>query len=277
MRSVIIQARYGSSRLAGKILLPIAGRIALAHLAKRALYIKEADHICFAIADDWQSDPIADYLQANYPEIKIFRGDEHDVLSRYYHAAQNLGSQIIMRVTSDCPMIDPYICSAMFQIFANGNYDYLTNNFYPSFPHGLDAEITTIQNLKNSYHHATQPKHREHVTLWIRKNPNLRKACLVNGSVDDFTISQRWTLDYMADLQLLNALMTHLDFDRVEDLHFETALEIMRANPELMKINAKEAQIHHRLQIASEYDQSNFQCNYYRWSQFEYSKIENNL
>ena len=135
-----------------------------------------------------------------FPDIITLFGDEHDVLARYHHAAQTLNADIIMRITSDCPLIDANLCNAMMKIFQTHDYDYFSNSLICSFPHGLDAEIMWRDGLEQAYANATTAYAREHVSPWLQDNPSLKFGCMVNLDADRDLVSQRWTLDYQEDL-----------------------------------------------------------------------------
>ncbi|MCH9845706.1 MAG: NTP transferase domain-containing protein [Alphaproteobacteria bacterium] len=238
MIGLVIQARYGSSRLRGKILLPMAGQTALDYVAQNALKVAGIDVVCFAIADDSASDIIAEHLHKNYPEILVMRGDQHDVLARYYHAAKQLRLDDVMRITSDCPLFDPALASKMVAHYQRENADYISNNYLPSFPHGVDAEIMRFDALQQAYQQATLPTDREHVTPYIRAKNDCRKLCIYDGQADEWQLAQRWTLDYAEDYQFLDRLIALLHQQGHDaDADYRTISNILREQPELYQLN----------------------------------------
>ena len=242
MIGLVVQARYGSSRLRGKILLQMAGQTALDYVAQNALKVAGIDVVCFAIADDSASDIIAEHLHKNYPEILVMRGDQHDVLARYYHAAKQLRLDDVMRITSDCPLFDPALASKMVALYQRENADYISNNYRPSFPHGVDAEIIRFSLLEQAYQQASLPAEREHVTPYIRAKNDCRKLCIYDGQADEWQLAQRWTLDYVEDYQFLDRLIALLHQQGLDaDADYRTITAILRGRAELYQVN----QMHH--------------------------------
>lgn len=204
--AAIIQARWGSTRLPGKVLNQLGGASVLAHVLARCAAIPMVDVVCCAIADDSASDPVA--TEADRCGAVVTRGSQTDVLARYHAAAQNVDADIILRVTSDCPLIDPEICNAVLALRENDDLDYACNNMPPGWPHGLDCEVFTRDLLDRAAEQATTKHEREHVTPWMRNNPDIRTGNFP-GPGGDIT-RQRWTLDYPED----DAFMTCI-FDKI--------------------------------------------------------------
>ena len=132
---IIVQARMMSIRFPGKILKPLAGKTVLAHVLDRCKAVESADVICCAVADGSDSDPVA--AEAERCGVVVSRGSEDDVLDRYYQAAKALDAGVIMRVTSDCPLIDPEVCQQVLKYRQSNDADYACNNIPPSWPNGL--------------------------------------------------------------------------------------------------------------------------------------------
>ncbi|HFQ80024.1 MAG TPA: acylneuraminate cytidylyltransferase, partial [Desulfobacterales bacterium] len=165
--TAIIQARMGSTRLPGKVMKHLTGKTVLQHVIDRVASARLLDEVIVATTISPQDDIIV--TEAQKAGAKIFRGSEDDVLARYYHAAKTYKAEIIVRVTSDCPLFDPQILDEMLGIFlkenANGfNLDYMSNSLQPTFPRGLDAEIFTMRVLTKTFHEADKDYEREHVT-----------------------------------------------------------------------------------------------------------------
>lgn len=222
-----------SSRLPGKVLMPLAGRTVLSHVLERCQKIASVDEVCCATTTKPEDDVVAD--EATRCGAWVFRGSENDVLDRYYQAAQTIDARVVMRITSDCPLIDPEICEAVFTLLGETGADYACNNRPREWPHGLDCEAFTDIWLKRAAGEARRPSEREHVTPYIRNHPEAKKVML-KGPGGSCT-GHRWTLDTPADQQFLQIL-----FDRLPDGHeawnWRVPLAIVEADPALAKINA---------------------------------------
>jgi glutamate-1-semialdehyde 2,1-aminomutase/spore coat polysaccharide biosynthesis protein SpsF len=231
--AVIVQARMGSTRLPGKVMLDLAGQSVLAHVLQRCRSIPGADVVVCAVPDTKESAPLEEV--ARQCDAWLARGSETDVLDRYLHAAETVGATVVMRVTSDCPLIDPKICGDVLALRVRENVDYACNNLPRTFPHGLDCEAMTMEALMEAAAKASQAYDREHVTPWLRRAPHLTRA---NLACDDSSVARhRWTLDYPADLAFLRAVLAALPRDgRVG--HGEI-LDFLAARPDLVAINAE--------------------------------------
>jgi len=203
--AIIVQARYRSTRLPGKVLEKIAGHTVLEHVLYRCRAISGADVVCCAIPDSRDSDSVA--RAAEQLGAVVYRGEEHDVLDRYYRAAQAVKAAIVMRITSDCPLIDPEICSAVLKLRSQRNADYACNNMPRTGPHGLDCEAFSFGALERAAQEANDAYSREHVTPWLRSHPQLIRANLPGEQAGT---ELRWTLDYPEDLAFFRALFTLL-------------------------------------------------------------------
>jgi spore coat polysaccharide biosynthesis protein SpsF (cytidylyltransferase family) len=169
-----------------------------------------------------------------------FRGSELDVLSRYVDAARSVRAEVVMRVTSDCPLIDPLICAEVLALRAEQAADYAANNMPPTFPHGLDCEAMTIHALGLAYESAAEAHDREHVTPWLRRAPQVRRTNL--ASDDPSLARHRWTLDYPEDLAFFRAVFAALPAN--SDGRMADVLTLLRNQPALGQINAMHAQSH---------------------------------
>ncbi|MCR9137417.1 MAG: glycosyltransferase family protein [Alphaproteobacteria bacterium] len=231
--AVIVQARMTSTRLPGKVLEALAGETVLAHVLRRCGMIDGADIVCCAVPAGAESNPVA--TEAERCGVHVFRGSETDVLDRYYHAALDCRADVVMRVTSDCPLIDPAVCSRLITLFRAQSVDYACNNMPPSWPHGLDCEIFSFDALALAAENATAADEREHVTPWLRSNPDMRRANLA-GPGGDYT-AMRWTLDYPEDLTFFRSVFELLP-DMPENHGYEKTAQLLRDHPEIAAINA---------------------------------------
>jgi spore coat polysaccharide biosynthesis protein SpsF (cytidylyltransferase family) len=230
--AIIIQARMASTRLPGKVMLDLGGSSVLQHVLRRAASISSADVVCCAIPQGQDCDPVA--AEAARHGAVVFRGSETDVLGRYAGAARMLGADVIMRITSDCPLIDPEICSAVLNLRQQTAADYACNNMPPSFPHGLDCEAFTRDLLERADQDAYQPREREHVTPWMRETPGLRRVNLTGPGGD--ALRHRWTLDYPEDLAFFRGLFSLAPAAATATM--TELFDIMDSHPELTELNA---------------------------------------
>ena len=235
-RVAIVQARMTSTRLPGKVLQKLAGRSVLWHVLTRCAKIPGIEKVCCAVPEGSEHDAVAD--AARTCDIEVMRGPEFDVLDRYHKAAMHLKADIVVRVTSDCPLIDPAVCGQVLAALEDGKAaDYAANNFTHRFPHGLDCEAFTIEALDMAWRHAETAHEREHVTPWVRNSSVLRHAAVVGPSADYG--AERWTLDYPEDLEFLRALFQLFP---TECPHWQEVAAIVRSHPELRALNAEHVQ-----------------------------------
>jgi len=209
--AVVVQARMGSTRLPGKVLMDLAGRTVLDHVLSRCQAIPGVDAVICATTVKPDDDPVA--AEAERLGASVFRGDEADVLGRYLGAARSAEADVVLRVTSDCPLIDPEVCRAVLDLRAREDADYAANNTPPSWPHGLDCEAFTVAALAKADAETDEPYDREHVTPWLRHTPGLRRANLPKPGRPE--PDRRWTLDTPDDLAGLRRLFARLPGDRI--------------------------------------------------------------
>lgn len=194
---VIVQARMTSSRLPGKVILPLGNMTVLGHLLTKCKQIQGIDAICCAIHVGNEHDVIA--IEAKKYSCDVYRGSELNVLERYYKAAKYLKADIIMRITSDCPLINPQVCSQVLKMHLENKAEYSCNNMPPSWPHGYDCEVFGMIELENAMCNAFLPGDFEHVTSWMRRS--LKVQNLKNPDGDEHHI--RITLDTPEDYQYI--------------------------------------------------------------------------
>jgi len=230
MKIVIVQARVGSSRLAGKILMPLGRGTPLASVLNRCARIPRIDAVVCAVPDNASSEPIA--AVARDCGAVLFRGSEHDVLDRHHQAAREAGASVVMRVTSDCPLVDPALCGEVLAALEATGADYVCNNMPPLWPHGLDCDAFPVEHLARAAREATSPHDREHVTPWLRRN--LRTVAIdgPGGGLE----RHRWTLDYPEDYELFRALWDVLG-ERAGEASAGECLAALDAHPEIAAIN----------------------------------------
>ena len=239
MIAAIIQARMGSSRLPGKVMLDIAGRPMLFHVIDRVQQCRSIDKLMVATTDLKEDDPIA--LFCEKAGIACFRGSERDVLDRYYQAALHVGADAVVRITSDCPLIDPAVVDKVVHTYLDRPQDdYVSNTLHYTYPDGQDTEVFSMKALAYAWENATSPLDREHVTTYIRANAG--KSCkLFNMFNVTFTgrpmpRGLRWTVDEQADIDFVRAVFERL-YPGNSSFDLNDILGLLAAEPQLTKIN----------------------------------------
>lgn len=229
----IIQARMGSSRLPGKMLMTLGNKPAFLHVVEQVRGCKTIHEIILATTDTPLDDELAHLAEEN--ATSFFRGSENDVLDRYYQAAKQINANVIIRITGDCPLIDPSVIDSVVEAFlqGDGKYDYVSNIHPPTFPDGLDVEVFSFGALEKAWKEAELFSEREHVTPYIWKHPEFFPALNVSNETD-FS-SERWTLDTQEDLDFLRLVIREkgerkLSWTEVKDMIDE--------HPEWRDINA---------------------------------------
>jgi len=240
-----MQARVASTRLPAKVLKEILGNTVLEHDIERCLRVKNVNGVIIATTVEPEADKIVEICQKFPPEkVKSYRGSVEDVLERYYEAAAKFGCDIIVRITSDCPLLDPSLVCEMIRCFLelreiNEGIDYLCNNMPPTFPHGLDVEIFTFRALEHAFKEGKNPHEREHVTPYIRNHPDFFK--LKNFPQQEDQSHYRWVLDYPEDYQFIKRVYEELlpttpNFNRFD------VLNLLKIHPEIQSINEQRRQ-----------------------------------
>jgi spore coat polysaccharide biosynthesis protein SpsF len=228
----IIQARMGSTRLPGKVLMDLGGETVLARVLGRLRRAIMIDEIVVATTDSAADDAIIRECQRL--EVSYFRGSENDVLDRYYQAARMFAAEIVVRITSDCPVIDPDLVDETIGAFQAQYGDYCSNSFPRTYPRGLDTELFTMNALEQAWHHAYKPYEREHVTPYFYEHPELFRLVSHRGQVDHSQC--RWTLDTEEDLELLRAIYAR--FGNKDDFRWREVTELLEREPELAELNS---------------------------------------
>jgi spore coat polysaccharide biosynthesis protein SpsF (cytidylyltransferase family)/RimJ/RimL family protein N-acetyltransferase len=227
----IVQARMTSSRLPGKVLSDICGKPSLQRMLERINMASSIDKVVVATTINASDDLIVELCERL--KVDIFRGDEDDVLGRFCGAAEVAEAEIVIRLTADCPMIDPDVIDEVVSAFSIYNHDYLSNTIDRTYPDGLDIEVMSIDVLREAHKKAVAPFLREHVTPYISgRRPDLGAGDFRVGQirfVADFS-HIRWTLDTKEDLQRIRSLVSKLP----EDYRWLQALSIATQEPDLL-------------------------------------------
>jgi spore coat polysaccharide biosynthesis protein SpsF len=227
----IIQARMGSTRLPGKVLRDIRGASMLARVVNRTRQSELLDEILVATTTEPMDDPIVSACQML--ETPVFRGNQEDVLDRYYRAAGASRAEAVVRITSDCPLIDPQIVDRVVGAFLAEKPDYASNTLIRSYPRGLDAEVMSMAALTKAWSQSRELYQRAHVTPYIFQNPSLFRLLPVKGE-EDFS-DYRWTVDTPEDLALIVAVYARLG-DR-ENFTWGDVLRVLTREPGLVSLN----------------------------------------
>jgi len=254
----IIQGRMGSSRLPGKILADIAGQPMLARVFIRTSRAVTVTETIFATTTDASDDPVAEYC--DWSGIPVRRGSLYDVLDRYYQSAKEAKADVVVRITADCPVIDPGLIDDVVNAVISGQssvisgqFDFAANRLPPpwgrTYPIGLDTEVCTFAALERAWKEAKEPQHREHVMPYFYEGVKLitdNRSLSTGISPRGFSIAllhhptdfgdYRWTVDTPEDLDFMRQVYNR--FDGRDDFSWREVLDLIHDEPALMKINA---------------------------------------
>ena len=231
-----ISARMGSTRLPGKVLMPLCGKPVLAHIIERVARSKYFDDIIIATSVDPKDDAIEAFAKEH--GHKVYRGSEDDVLARVYEAAKSQNADIIYRGMGDSPLVDHRIVDKLIEDLIQGDYDLVSNEMGDApVPDGFDATVFTFKALEDGYKEATHPEMREHVTVHIKTDPKRYKILALKAEGDMNWPGLRLTLDTKEDYQVIHAIYEALyakdpDFSAVDILNF------LKTRPDIVAINS---------------------------------------
>ena len=222
----------GSTRLPGKVLLDLAGETVLARVVNRLRRSRLCAEIVIATTEDPRDDVIEQ--ECRRLSVKCSRGSELDVLDRYHRTAGEARAEAVVRITSDCPLIDPEVVDDTIQVFLNEHAEYASNVNPRRFPRGLDTEVFTAAALDRAWAEARETYQREHVTPYLSEHPELfRFSALV--AEHDYS-EHRWTLDTPEDFQLLREIYS--SFRNVATFGWRDVLALVERRPELRDLNS---------------------------------------
>lgn len=229
----IIQARMGSTRLPGKVLMDLGGETVLARAVLRLRRARLVQEILIATTTAGGDDIII--RECARLRLPFYRGSEADVLDRYYCASRECGAEVVVRVTSDCPLIDPELVDETVQILIEQHADYASNVSPRTYPRGLDTEAFTVTALEQVWREAREPHQREHVTPYFYEHPERFRLASARGQVD--YNRYRWTLDTAEDLQLIRTIYSH--FGNQDHFNWRDVIALMESEPELAELNSR--------------------------------------
>lgn len=232
--AAIIQARMGSTRLPGKVFMDLEGEPMLVRVVNRLERAAMLNSVIVATTVEPADDQIAEFCAARgWP---CFRGSQDDVLDRYYKTAIFHKVDAVVRITSDCPLIEPVIVDRVVKEFRMNQteIDYVTNSRLEplTFPRGLDTELMSFETLKRTWIEAKEPSEREHVTLYIYRHPEIFNIYKLDNDVDYSYM--RWAVDTKEDLEFVRHIYEHFGHDRFS---FQQVLAVLEQHPEWLKIN----------------------------------------
>ena len=230
--AIIIQARMSSTRLPGKVLLPLGDTTVLGQVLRRAKAIPGITHVCVAVPDTAVDEPVA--AEAAACGALVYRGPEDDVLRRYHDAAVWLRADTVMRITSDCPIFSPALSGAVLQLLIESGADYSSNNMPASWPHGTETEVFSMALLAACQRQAETQFEREHVTVLMRYRDDVKRINLLGAHPEQRTL--RWTVDHPLDYKFMTRLFDITGPQGPRDMN-ET-LAILSERPELSEVNA---------------------------------------
>ncbi|MDO8550869.1 MAG: glycosyltransferase family protein [Ignavibacteria bacterium] len=233
----VIQARAGSTRLPNKIFLPLAGESLLFRIYERIKLSGATGTVFIAIPNEPSDDPVEQFCIEK--KIPVFRGDTFDLLDRHYKAALKFNADAIVKIPSDCPLIDPNVITKVISYYLDHieNFDYVSNLHPATYPDGNDVEIMSLQALKKAWENAKKPFERVHTTPYFWENQNQFRIGNVKWEIGfDYSMTHRWTIDYYEDYLFIKAIYDVL-YNQNPAFGIDDILKLVSQKPELMKIN----------------------------------------
>jgi spore coat polysaccharide biosynthesis protein SpsF (cytidylyltransferase family) len=231
MIGCIIQARLGSTRLPGKVMLSVDGSNPLIYyVINQIKYSKLSEKIIIATTELTEDQIIVDFAKKN--SIDFFRGSTENCLDRYYQCARSFSVSTIVRITCDNPLIDPTLIDDAIKKFNDGNYDYVSNCKPRSFPQGTEVEVFSFRALEKAWNEAKKPSETEHVTPYFYNNPD--KFRIFNITNQENISNLRWTVDREQDLEFVRAIIRRI---QRSPILMKDILEILKNEPEIADIN----------------------------------------
>lgn len=238
---IVVQARMSSTRLPGKVLKPILGESLLGRMIERLKMIKHPARLIIATSCEENDDIIAS--EAAKLQVPCYRGDLNNLLERHYQAAKLMDADIVLKIPSDCPLIDPRIIDEVLDYyFANpAKYDYVSNLHPATFPDGNDVEIMTMDCITRARNEATRQLELEHTTPYVWENPDkfsIGNVSWSNGK--DYSMSHRFTIDYQEDFEFIRTVFEEL-YPVKPDFSCDDILKLLDEKPAIYELNSQYA------------------------------------
>ena len=237
----LVQVRTGSARFPSKVLYKIGEKEIFLVQLDRMKRCKSLDQIVVITTTENRDDVIVSLCQKN--KIPYFRGSEHDLLDRHYKAAQKFKADLVVKIPSDEPLVDPVVTDEVVEKMQNNlvRYDFVSNIHPPSFPDGLDVEIMPFKILEIAWEKAKKPHEREHTTPYIWDNPKRFRIGSITNRYGNMFMTHRWTMDYPEDFEFFKAVFANLK--NKKNFLLENVLDLLKKHPEISAINTKHAGI----------------------------------
>ncbi|OCX54727.1 acylneuraminate cytidylyltransferase [Mucilaginibacter sp. PPCGB 2223] len=235
---IVVQARMSSTRLPGKVLKPILGKSLLSRMIERLQMIRHQATIIIATSDAEQDDIIE--TEANAIGVPCFRGSLSNCLDRHYQAGKKYNADVVIKIPSDCPLIDPRIIDQVLDFYLQhtGEYDFVNNLHPATWPDGNDVEIMTMACIEKAWKEASRPLELEHTTPYIWENPDKFRIANISWPAGlDYSMSHRFTIDYPEDYEFINRVYEEL-YPAKHDFSCDDILKLLDEKPEIYQINA---------------------------------------
>ncbi len=235
----VIQARSGSTRLPGKVMMDILGHPLLIRMVERVQQSKLAGTIVIATTTE-SSDDVIEHLCKDQ-NLHCYRGSRDDLLDRHYQAGLLYDADAVVKIPSDCPLIDPLIIDKVLQYYLDNDFDFVSNLHPATYPDGNDVEVMSWKTIEKAWRNASRTLEREHTTPYIWENPEQFKIANVAWEAgQDYSMSHRWTIDYPEDFTFIKTVYEHL-YPAKRDFNLQDILALTDQNPDIYAINAKYA------------------------------------
>jgi spore coat polysaccharide biosynthesis protein SpsF len=233
----VVQARFASTRLPGKILLPLCGEPLLVRMVRRVQAAKLAGHVVVATTTDSSDDATLELCRA--AGIPCYRGHPLDLLDRHFQCAKWAHADVVLKIPSDCPLIDPAIIDRVIDTYLTSGADFASNLHPPSYPDGMDVEVMSLATLERAWKEATKDFEREHTTPYIWERPERFGIANVSWETgQDFSMTHRLTIDYREDYELIRSVYEAL-FPRDPQFGLGDILQLLELRPDIRDLNSR--------------------------------------
>ena len=237
----VVQARTGSTRLPNKVLRPLAGKPLLARMVERVLAAERVGTVVVATTTAPSDDPIAALCRDE--DFHCYRGHADDLLDRHYQAGKLYDASTVIKIPSDCPLIDPRVIDQVISFYLDrpGDFDYVSNLHPATYPDGNDVEIMTMAALETAWRESTRPLEREHTTPYFWENPDRFRVGNITWETGlDYSMSRRWTIDYEEDYRFIRAVYDAL-YPNNPLFSLDDILDFLAEHPEVEALNSSYA------------------------------------
>lgn len=235
----VVQARLSSTRLPGKAMLPLCGEPLLLRMVQRVKSSAKVGTVVVATTSHPEDDAIVRMCERN--QIEVYRGSKFDLLDRHYQVASRYKADVVVKIPSDCPLIDAKVIDRVLEVFlaSNGKLDYASNLHPATYPDGNDVEVMSFAALEQTWENAIAPMELEHTTPYIWERPNKFKIGNVTWETGlDYSMTHRWTIDYAEDYEFIKQVYDKL-FHNNPGFSLQDILNLLDEEPSMMEINSK--------------------------------------